>query len=485
MDERNESTLDTMVKATNATQTANRNLGITQEYNDKNRNNLWDSDNKEKYKNKQFGDKKTYRDPISGKTLHKSQPAAQKKYHMKNEDGKKVSSEWAKYSAETDHVNALKDVHDKVKNNPFLTDDDFKEIMNSDENYRIMSKSVNASKGKKSDWEIIFDKDNELSTEGRVQMAKGKIKSDVALTAKFALKTGQNVSKEFAVGAKDTLINSAIPLTTEAVRKLIDVAQGKEKLDEAAKDMAKLTVNVAVTGGTNKVLIDIVSSQFANSSSAVLQNIANSNQVGQIIAVAAIVQESALKYINGEIDGKEFIDQVGAKGASMVAGMIGGQVGKEIGGIIGGAIGTLAIPIPGVGTGVGVVTGEVIGQILGTIITTVACSAIVSVLNSSKHLYDYKLKESQIRKLETEALKEMENQRGKFREIVEHEYKVWDDTIQSGFDKILQAMCEETCNIQGITDGLDKILSVFGKKIKFKNLDEYESQLDMSLKLNF
>lgn len=483
-DERSNSVLDTMVTVNNTFQTANQDLGITQEYNKANRDKLWDSTKgKADYKDKMFGDKQTYTDPISGKTLHKSQKAAQNKYHMKNGEGENISSKWAEHSAETDHINALKDVHDKVKHNPFLTDEDFKEVMNSDENYRLLSKADNTSKGEKNDWQLILDKDSGISTDGKIQMAKEKIKSDVTINSKFAVKTAQNAGKEFVTGATDTLVNSAIPLTIEAVRKLVNVAQGKESLGDAAKDMGKITVNVAVAGGTNRLLVDVVSSQLANSGNAILQNIAQSNEVAQIIAVAAIVRESAVKYINGEIDGKEFIDQVGEKGATMVAGMIGGQVGRELGGIIGCIAGTVVLP--GVGTAAGYVAGEVIGQVLGVIITTVACSAIVSVFNTSKHLNDYKIKESQIRRLEAEALKEMENQRSKFREIVEREYKVWDETVQSSFDQILRCACEETYNLQGVTDGLDKVLSVFGKNVKFGSLKEYEDQLNLPLKLSF
>ncbi|MEG1958096.1 MAG: hypothetical protein RR071_10245 [Lachnospiraceae bacterium] len=484
--DKNNSALDIMVSVNNMSQTANSDLGITQEYNKENRDKLWDSTKgKKAYKEKTFGDKQTYVDSISGKTLHKNQSAAQRKYHIKNSAGQKVSSKWADHSAETDHINALKDVHDKVKSNPFLSDDDFKDIMNSDENYRLLSKSDNASKGEKSDWQIIADNDRGISTDGKVQMAKEKIKSDVTLSGKFVARTVKNVGSEFVYGATDTLVNSAIPLTTEAVRKLVNVAQGKESLDDAAKDIGKITVNVAVAGGANKVLVDVVTSQMTNSSNAILQNIVGSNEVAQIIAVATIVQESAVKYINGEIDGKGFIDEVGVKGATMVAAMIGGQVGREIGGIIGAVVGTVTVPIPGVGTGAGYVAGEVIGQVLGVIITTVACSAIVSVYNTSKHLNDYKLKESQIRRLESDALKEMQNQREKFHEIVEREYKIWDETIQDGFDQILRGACKETYNLQGVTDGLDKILSVFGKQVKFSSIEEYENQLDMLLKLNF
>lgn len=465
-------------------QQASNNLGITQEYNKENRDKLWDSQKgKAAYKDKVFGDKKTYVDPISGKVLHSSQSAAQNKYHMKNSEGENVSAKWAEHSAETDHINALKDSHNIAKHNPFLSDDNFKEIMNSDENYRILSKKDNTSKGDQNDWSIITDVDNGMSPRARIQMSKEKINSDITLQSRFAVKTVENIGGEFVSGAKDTLVNSVIPLTSEAVRKLCKVANGEETLGDATKEMGKVAVDVAVSGGSNKLILDAVNFQLRNSKNAAFSKLANTSQVAQIVTVAMIVKESAVKYVNGEIDGKEFIDEVGVKGASMVAGMIGGSVGGELGAILGGVAGTIALP--GVGTAAGIAAGKVIGEILGTIITTVACSAIVSLYNAAKHLNDYKLKENQIKRLETEALKEMENQRNKFKAIVEREHKHWDEEIQSGFNMILSSACEETFNLQGVTDGLDRILALFGRSVAFKNLDEYEAQLDMPLNLKF
>ena len=68
---------------------------------------------------------------------------------------------------------------------------------------------------------------------------------------------------------------------------------------------------------------------------------------------------------------------------------------------------------------------------------------------------------------------------------MEHEYKVWDENIQSGFDQMIRCACEGTYDLQGVTDGLNKVLSVFGKKARFNSLEEYEKQLDMPLKLSF
>lgn len=471
-----------------ATPEASSEMGITQEYSKDNRDKLWDSaKGKSEYKDKIFGDKQTIKDPISGKTLHKCQQAAQNKYHMKNSAGEKVSAKWADHSAETDHINALKDVHDIAKHNPFLTDNDFKEVMNSEENYRVISKSDNTSKGAKSDWQIIADKNSGISAEGKVLIAKEKIRSDAALHGKFAVKSAQNAGKEFVSGASDAVVGSAIPLTVEAVKKMIDVAQGKETLADAAKDMGKVTMNVAVTGGANRLLIDTISVQLANSKSALLKNVAQSSTVGQIVAVASIVQESAVRYINGEINGEEFVEEVGVKGAAMAAGMIGGQVGCEIGSLIGGAIGTTLLP--GVGTTAGVVAGRVIGEILGAVITTVVCGSIVSVYTSIKNTFksmdDYKIKEGHIKSLESDAIAEIERQRLVFKEIVEREYSRWDNTIQSGLDKMITNSLEESFDLQGITDGLDQILSLFGKSVAFRTREEYEAQLDKPLKLNF
>lgn len=459
-------------------------LGITKEYNKANRDALWDSaKGKAEYRDKMFGEKQTYDDPVSGKTLHRSQTAAQNKYHMKNSEGVHVSSKWAEHSAEVDHINALKDVHKKVKNNPFLTDDDFKNIMNSDENYRILSKSDNTAKGAKNDWQVILDKNNGMSVDGRVQMAKQKVKADAAINSRFASKTAENAGREFIAGSKDMLIDSAIPLTAEAVRRMVHVVQGDESLEDAVKGMAKTTMDIAVAGGSKRLIKDVVSAQLEANKSAALQSVLNSSHLSQILSVSMIVKESAVRYINGEINETEFFEEVGEKGTSMVAGMIGGQVGREIGEIVGSIIGTAVLP--GIGTAVGYTAGGVVGEVLGVIITTAACSAIVSVFHTSKNLEQYRLKEAQINRLEKEALREMENQRKRFADIVQQEYQIWDETIQSSFDQILRCACEETYDLQGVTEGLDRILSVFGKKVRFNSLDEYEAQLDQTLTLSF
>ncbi len=291
-----------------------------------------------------------------------------------------------------------------------------------------------------------------------------------------------STSETVALGAKEALENSVVFLTAESVRQLCLVANGDKKLDEAVSDIGSVTIDVALTQGVNQVI--------KISNNEILLKIAGSNEIKQIINVALIVKDTAIAYINGEINEKEFISQVGQKGTVMVTGMIGGKIGGDIGVIIGSISGTAALP--GFGTAGGAIAGKIIGEVFGTIITTIACSAIITVLNAtktvfntSKHINDYKLKENQIKKIESDALNEMSNQRNKLREIFVKEYSYWDDEIQGGFDMIMVNACQQTYSIQGVTEGIDRILSIFDKKVAFNSINEWEAQVGSKLVLKF
>lgn len=432
-------------------------LGVTQEYTADNRKKLWDSTkDKNAYRDKVFGDKQTYVDPISGKTLHKTQKAAQNKYHMRNKEGEKISSAWSRHHAEVDHKITIKEFHEKVKDNPFFSDVDLKEIVNNEDNYRLLSKADNVSKGAASDADM---------------------KCIVKTTGRVVKRTGENIAGEFSLGVSDAVVNSAIPLMMEGIDHMIKVAQGEEDFSDVAENMGKTTVELAVMGGTERLLVDSV----VNTS--VLKKIVQSEQFSQILSVAIVVQNSATRYLNGEINGKEFIDEIGTDGTTMVASMIAGEVGQSIGKMIGGIIGS-GVSL-GIGTIVGMEMGTVVGKVLGVVISTLVCNLVVSSCSTIKHLDDYKLKEEQIKKLESDALHEMSHQREKFKSIIEEKYCCWNEEIQYGFDMIMANACKENYSFVGVTEGLDRILSVFGKTVAFHTLDEYEKQLDTTVKLCF
>ena len=223
--------------------------------------------------------------------------------------------------------------------------------------------------------------------------------------------------------------------------------------------------------------------KLLNSKNKFLQEIAQKNELAQILAMSACVKDSLIRYLDSEIDMKEFLGEVSEKGTMMVVGMLGGELGKDIGMFVGGMIGTLICP--GAGTVNGILVGEVVGEVLGVVITTITCNAISTVCNTLRGLDDYKKKAAKIRQLEREALAEMKNQQEDFCDFVQNENRKWDETVQRGLDAILLNACETMYDLEGVTKGLDQVLSLFGKSVAYKSIEEYEANLDQVLELNF
>ena len=484
MNNNNESVFDKKIIQTN------KDLGLSQEYERDNYTGSYFEKQKREFLNEKFEGNKTVYDPISGKVLHRSHNAAKNKYHQKDKEGNNISKKWAGYAAEADHIIAVKDAYDIVKTNPFLTDEEFKKIINDKRNFRVLSKQINTSKGDKSDIKVIAEKNKanqsseyNISVKGKATMLAQHTEAVAIVGGKVVAKTTENIVKEGSAGAVNNVYNNVIPLTREAVDVMCRTALGEYTLQEAGGHIAKRTTEVAVVGGAKQLAEDMLSRQIQNNPDGLLSKLVTSPQYNQIIQVALVVKDSAIEYLNGNITGEQFIERVGQDGTKMVVGMIGGQVGKEIGGIIGTILGTGTLPI--FGSLLGKEAGEIIGELLGTIITSVACSAIMACQDTIRHMTEYKSYEKEIQIIEKHVLQELEYQRNRFKEIVENEFNYWDENVKQGFDTLLRFSCEETFSIEKVNEGLDKILSVFGTETKHKNVEEFKKTFGETLTLKF
>ena len=236
MDKDNEESLEKEFYIGNMLMRPNDDLGITKEYNAENRRKLWDDGKaKDKAKDRYFGDGnkcKEY-DSITHTTLYRYHKEAKEYAKDNNEDN------YALYAAEADHINALKDVHEIAKLNPFLSDSDFKKIMNSQSNLRITSKKLNASKGAKSDYSIIFDSKNDMDI-NRKKMLNQKILADISLHEKFTARTVKNIGGEIKEGADEAIVSNAIPLAMEGIKELIKASDGEQDGTQALQNFGML-----------------------------------------------------------------------------------------------------------------------------------------------------------------------------------------------------------------------------------------------------
>ena len=380
---------------------------------------------RKKYKLARYDGKKSMTDDYTGKRIFSGNAPDAIHKHPIN----KIS--------DTDHVTPINVIKKRYKG---LSQEQLKQLANSKHNLAVTNSQLNRSKGDLENHQVLLKaafKGEPVDVKTGATMLAKEVESRTCMreqatgmyaeniTAAVVTNTSQAVQKigsvtqeagkDFAYGATDALLDSVIPLTVEAATNLCKVAKGEKELKEAGKDIAKATVNIAVVGGTERVLFKALSNE----------------SMVQIAQVALIVKDSAIRYVNGEINEAEFMDEVGEKGANMVAGMIGGAVGEEIGEWIGLIVGSAAGPT---GSFVGFVVGHYVGKFLGAMIASFACS---SVFNTLRHLDDYKLKESQIRRLEASALSEIEKQREILKSIVKQEDEIWNATVNDAFEIIL------------------------------------------------
>lgn len=442
MGEEKEKDIYDLIKASNLSNLKNsvkRNeeFGITQEYNKDNRNKLWDSTKgKREFKKSTFKERKMYDDPISGRRLHSTQNAAQKKYNKAS-----GSKKWARYSPETDHIVSLKEIHTRIKKNPYLSDKDMKEIANIKQNYRITSKSYNTSKGEKSDFESVFDLDNEMSFEGRETLVKGKFIAEASLATSITGRTVKNITKEFSDGAVNGIKSSSVFLIANGVKEMCLVASGEKCLDDSVKGMAKTTIEVAATGGMMKVIATGLKGASKSVSSGVLG----------VITVSMMVKDSFIRYINGEIDEKGLADEIMISGVATIGASIGAFAGS-------------VLPIP-------VVSQAICSMIVSTacVETYKACKMIKGVIKSLDY---YKSKESKINRIASEALYEITRQQNILKDMITDEFTEWDKQFGIGIQEIYNSTIEN--DVEGIAKGLNTILSTFKENVKFETVQEFD-----------
>lgn len=226
-----------------------------------------------------------------------------------------------------------------------------------------------------------------------------------------------------------------------------------ESIEDTLKYAGEAVLNTAIVGGTEKLLIDTATHIFSNSGNQVLNSIANMNAVGQCLVLGAAIGSSAVKYLDGQITAEQFADEILISGVAV-------GISTAI---------NIAFPVP----------------LIGPIISGIAVKAITSIYETKRHMDDYLLKEKAIKKLEHQAISEMEYQRKRFHEIVQQNLDKWDSTVEEAFNQIIVNSFENNFNLDEMTKGLDKILSLCGEKAKFHSVDEWEQQLDIPLELSF
>ena len=158
--------------------------------------------------------------------------------------------------------------------------------------------------------------------------------------------------------------------------------------------------------------------------------------------------------------------------------ILSGMVTEAVGPMISAAI------IPGAGP-------AIVAGVVCSMVVSVACSTIVSICQSVRqswkdvknHIDDYKKRDMQLKRIESEALFQLEEDRKRLEDIISSENQKERAKMSLGFQMIMEGACEKTFDLYKVNDGLDMILSTYGINLRYHTLEEYEEHLGEVLEI--
>ena len=246
------------------------------------------------YKDKKFspeeiGDNKNAMDEYTGEkniTLEK-----------KNPDNRR-NDEKHKYTAETDHIIPLKELHEKYKTNYGLTDDDIKRIANSEKNLAITASYINGS-GNKDKNKEHNGKGDMTNTEFVESVEKGTNKVELTETAKKNLLAKEKEATEaIEKQVNDTVMENLLGFGQTSESELKKIYEGKKKeLGRDLTDDEKKKINRDLSKKKQNDILKTGSKEAVNQ--------AKDNAVGNLILfiVKPVYYEMSDIFKNGLADG--------------------------------------------------------------------------------------------------------------------------------------------------------------------------------------
>ena len=387
---------------------------------------------KDSYKNRYFKGKRIQIDEYTGEKIY---------YSSKN-----------KYRTnKTCNIDHIKPIDGLIKRyNGKLTVKEIKALANSDFNLAATSEKLNKSKGALENHQYLIRQIKSKNPENiktTYNMLKTQVESELAINATVATKKLIDTSGKLLNIDKGVLSDSSIKygmlvgnsvysgteaslisLTTSTINNIVSVAIGEKDIDKATKDVFNdAKSSFVISSGVNLINNSILN-KFPLDKMAISK-----------ISSSAIIGNIVFKYINGEISEKECVSDIIINGI--------GEIARGLS-----------------GTNVYLASTIIISKII-----TEINKSIIEYKNITK-LSKEKLK--MIDEIETMALIEMEYQRNILKDNIIKQFNYWDNQFDEGFEEIF--ISNMSNDVDGMSNGLEKILNIFDKEVRFKTSEEFD-----------
>jgi hypothetical protein len=242
------------------------------------------------------------------------------------------------------------------------------------------------------------------------------------------------------------VISGSISMITN----LVAVVKGDKEPEEAAIAIVKDTGTGAVVSYTTAFAGSSLKGALQNAGPKFLQNVSKTNLPAVIVTTALETGKTLAKYIRGEIDGVECLEELGEKGTGMAASALFATIGQ------------IAIPIP--------VIGGMIGGMLGYALSSACYGQVMAALKEAKLAREERLR---IERECEEAIKMIRQYRAEMETLISRYLSDHINTFHMAFDGMKKAL--NTGDIDGFITGANTITRKLGGKPQFDTFGEFDS----------
>lgn len=292
-----------------------------------------------------------------------------------------------------------------------------------------------------------------------------KLKEDIrdsGMTTEQALEyrrnPGMSTIKDIArtshrAGVEGAKFGAAIGGAISAVTNLVAVMQDDKEVGQALLDTAVGTGKAAAVGYGTAFAGSAIKGLMQQSGNATVRTLSKTSLPAMAVSVCLEVGSAAALYARGEIDGTEFLELIGEKGAGMLAGGLGATLGQ------------IAIPVP--------VLGGLIGGMVGYTLSSLIYKDALAAFKEAKEAREDYLR---IKAYCEEAREAMEAYRARFRQ----EFDEWLEEGRAEISECLAAMDAATRDgrIDGFAHAANSLAACMGKTLRFADRPEFDRFMD-------
>lgn len=254
-------------------------------------------------------------------------------------------------------------------------------------------------------------------------------------------------------GLEQAAYGACISGSISIVSNTVALIKGEKDASEAALSVIKDTGTGTVISYTNAFAGSVIKGSLQNSEHEALQVLSKTNFAGSIVTTTVECGKTFARYIKGDIDGVECLEELGQKGTAHLSSQLFAAIGQA------------AIPIP--------VVGGLMGALIGYTMASACYDQFLGLLKDAKLA---KERRYQIQRECDEAIKLIIQYREEINQVVDNYLIDMQSTFNDAFDLAAKAIYQD--DIDSFILAANTMSQKLGRKPQFSNFAEFEDMMN-------